>query len=154
MAAAGKDDGDGTKALDEIREGLGRVSDPLALLEGIFACAPVGLQIYEASGRCLLVNQAFRDLFGTAPAPGYNVLKDEIAKRNGVLGLIHRAFDGERVTIGPIWYDPRELKQVTVDDRRRVLSAGYPVHVAKPVDPDELVAVVARVTGRRPGGAA
>jgi CheY-like chemotaxis protein len=39
------------------------------------------------------------------------------------------------------------------DDRRRALSAGYQVHLAKPVDPDELISVVARMAGRqRPGG--
>jgi PAS domain S-box-containing protein len=108
------------KPLEEIREHLGRVADPLALLEGIFACAPVGLQIYEASGRCLLVNQAFRNLFGSEPPPEYNVLRDEIAERNGVLDLVHRAFAGETVTIGPMWYDPRELKQVKVAQGRRV----------------------------------
>jgi PAS domain S-box-containing protein len=108
------------KSLEEVRERLGRVSDPLALLEGIFACAPMGLQIYEASGRCLLVNQAFRDLFGAEPPPEYNVLADDIAEREGFLGLIHRAFAGETVTIGPLWYDPRLLQQVTVREGRRV----------------------------------
>ena len=112
------------KPLDEIRQGLARLSDPQALLEGIFAYAPFGLQIYEASGRCLLVNEGFRDLFGTAPPPDYNVLEDEIAERNGVLGLIHRAFAGETVAIGPIWYDPRELKQVAVTEGRRVAIAS------------------------------
>jgi PAS domain S-box-containing protein len=106
--------------LEEIRARLGQVSDPLALLEGIFACAPMGLQIYEASGRCLLVNQAFRNLFGSEPPPEYNVLKDEIAERNGVLDLIHRAFAGETITIGPLWYDPRELEQVKIPNGRRV----------------------------------
>jgi PAS domain S-box-containing protein len=120
LAAGGNEDRLEMKPLDEIREHLGRVSDPLALLEGIFASAPVGFQIYEASGRCLLVNQAFRNLFGSEPPPEYNVLKDEIAERNGVLDLIHRAFAGETVTIGPMWYDPRELTQVKIEQGRRV----------------------------------
>src|SRR5207244_12396822 len=108
------------KPREESRAQLGQVSDPLALLEGIFACAPVGLQIFEASGRCLLVNQAFRNIFGAEPPPEYNVLEDEIAERNGVLDLVHRAFAGETITIGPIWYDPRELTQVRVPQGRRV----------------------------------
>jgi PAS domain S-box-containing protein len=130
VLAASRDDHTAEmKPLDDIRERLGRVSDPLALLEGIFARAPVGLQIYEANGRCLLVNQAFRDLFGGEPPPEYNVLKDEIAERNGVLDLIHRAFAGETVTIGPMWYDPRELEQVTVAEGRRVaiISTFFPL---------------------------
>jgi CheY-like chemotaxis protein len=41
------------------------------------------------------------------------------------------------------------------DDRRRALAAGYQVHLSKPVDPDELIAAVARMAGRpRPAGRA
>lgn len=124
VAAAGDDDISEMKPLEEIRERLARVSDPLAVLEGIFARAPIGLQIYEASGSCLLVNQAFRDLFGSEPPPDYNVLRDEVAQKSGVLDLIHRAFAGETVTVGPMWYDPRELEHVTVAEGRRVAIAS------------------------------
>ncbi|HEV2765191.1 MAG TPA: hypothetical protein VGV38_19565 [Pyrinomonadaceae bacterium] len=34
------------------------------------------------------------------------------------------------------------------EDRTRALLAGYQVHVSKPVEPDELVAVVASLAGR------
>jgi len=34
------------------------------------------------------------------------------------------------------------------EDRTRTLRAGFRVHVAKPVDPSELVATVASVAGR------
>jgi signal transduction histidine kinase/ActR/RegA family two-component response regulator len=37
---------------------------------------------------------------------------------------------------------------VRTEDRRRALLAGYQSHLAKPVDPGELVAVVAMLTGR------
>src|SRR5207237_9980138 len=96
----------------EIEKRLSGVSDPLAFLAGIFAFAPVGLQIYRADGHSLLTNRAFRELFGSEPPPEYNVLEDEIAARSGMLGLIRRAFAGETITTPPIWYDPRELTQV------------------------------------------
>ena len=35
-----------------------------------------------------------------------------------------------------------------VEDRLRALSAGYQVHVAKPIEPAELVAVLASLIGR------
>jgi PAS domain S-box-containing protein len=124
LAAARDDDISEMKPTSDIRERLARVSDPLAVLEGIFARAPVGLQIYEANGSCLLVNQAFRDLFGSEPPSDYNVLRDEVAARSGVLDLVHRAFAGETVTIGPMWYDPRELEHVTVAEGRRVAIAS------------------------------
>jgi len=35
------------------------------------------------------------------------------------------------------------------EDRLRALEAGYQTHLAKPVDPAELIATVARLAGRR-----
>ena len=52
------------------------------------------------------------------------MLRDEVAARSGVLDLVHRAFAGETVTIGPMWYDPRELEHVTVAEGRRVAIAS------------------------------
>ena len=37
------------------------------------------------------------------------------------------------------------------EDRKRAMLAGFQTHVAKPVDPDELVAVVATLAGRTGG---
>jgi PAS domain S-box-containing protein len=112
--------------LDHVRATLARIPNPLAVLESLFAFAPVGFQIYEASGRSLLVNQAFIDLFGSEPPPEYNVLKDEIAAKRGVLDLIQRAFRGETIHLPPIWYDPRELTQVNVVEGNRVgISASF-----------------------------
>ena len=106
--------------LDEIGVRLAGISDPARLLQGIFAYAPFGLQVYRADGHCLLTNKAFRDLFGSEPPPEYNVLHDEIAERQGLLGLVKRAFAGETVQTPTFWYDPRELQQVHVTEGRRV----------------------------------
>ena len=106
--------------LDEIGVRLAGISDPVRLLQGIFAYAPFGLQVYRADGHCLLTNKAFRDLFGSEPPPEYNILHDEIAERQGLLGLAKRAFAGETVQTPTFWYDPRELQQVHVTEGRRV----------------------------------
>jgi signal transduction histidine kinase len=106
--------------LDEIRVRLTGISDPVRLLQGIFAYAPFGLQVYRADGHCLLTNKAFRDLFGSEPPPEYNVLHDEIAEKQGLLGLVKRAFAGETVQTPTFWYDPRDLQQVHVTEGRRV----------------------------------
>ena len=112
--------------LEEARTALSRLPDAVALLESLFALAPVGLQIYEVSGRSILVNQAFIEMFGVEPPPEYNVLQDEIAAKNGVLELIRRAFKGERISTPPIWYDPRELTQVKMEKGNRVaMSATF-----------------------------
>jgi PAS domain-containing protein len=100
--------------------GLGSIADPRALLEGLFELSPVAFQVYKADGHCLLVNQAFRNLFGSEPPAGYNVLEDEVLRERGFLDLVHRAFAGETVHVPPHWYDPRELRQVDVPEGRRV----------------------------------
>ncbi len=38
-----------------------------------------------------------------------------------------------------------------IDDRKKALRAGFQTHVAKPVDPDELTAVIASLAGRTGG---
>jgi signal transduction histidine kinase len=110
----------GMVRLDEIAVRLAGISDPGRLLEGIFAYAPFGLQVYRADGHCLLTNKAFRDLFGSEPPPEYNVLHDDIAERQGLIGLVKRAFAGETVQTPTFWYDPRDLHQVHVTEGRRV----------------------------------
>jgi PAS domain S-box-containing protein len=115
--------------MDDVRARLREVEDPLALLEGMFTHSPFGLQVYDASGRSVLVNDAFRRIFHAEPPPEYNILKDEIAEKQGVLVLIHRAFAGETVHIPPIWYDPRELGQVKIEHARRaaISSTFFPL---------------------------
>ena len=102
------------------RERLTNIDDPLSLLAGLFSFAPVGFEIYDASGHTVLVNQAFRDLFGSEPPPGYCVFEDEVAHRQGLVELIRRAFAGETVFVPAFWYDPRELEHVSVTEGRRV----------------------------------
>jgi signal transduction histidine kinase/CheY-like chemotaxis protein len=103
-----------------LRAALGSIADPGRLLEVLFELAPTALQIFHADGRSLVTNQAFRDLFGSEPPPDYNVLADDIARRQGFLGLIERAFAGETVQVPAQWYDPRELRSVEVREGRRV----------------------------------
>jgi PAS domain S-box-containing protein len=107
-------------AVQALRDRLARLGDSLTLLAGLFAHSPVAFQIYNPDGHCLLVNQSFRELFGSEPPPAYNVLTDEIAARNGVLPLIQRAFAGETVHVPTVWYDARQLRQVRVDIGRRI----------------------------------
>jgi PAS domain S-box-containing protein len=109
--------------LDELRlisEQLSGVDDVRALLEGLFLHAPVAFQVYRADGHSLLVNPAFRKMFGSEPPPEYNVFEDTILEKQGFLDLIRRAFQGETITVPPHWYDPRELEQIEVKEARRV----------------------------------
>jgi two-component system cell cycle sensor histidine kinase/response regulator CckA len=91
--------------LDPVREALSQVGDPMALLVGLFANAPIGLQIYRADGHCLLTNQAFREIFGSEPEPEYVLFDDPLLPGTGVLEIARRAFAGETIVMPPIWYD-------------------------------------------------
>lgn len=118
--------GAGEDRIDEVRQRLAALDDPTTLLEGLFAHSPIPLQIYKADGHSLVTNRAFRELFGSEPPPGYNVLHDDIAAASGVLELVRRAFAGEVVTTPPIWYDARELKSVRITVGRRIaMSATF-----------------------------
>jgi PAS domain S-box-containing protein len=108
------------REIKNISEKIRMLDDPVTLLENLFTYSPAAFQIYKADGHCLFFNQAFRDLFGSSPPPDYNILHDEIMERYGMLDRIQRAFNGETTHIPAHWYDPRELKQVTVTKGRPV----------------------------------
>jgi len=99
---------------------LGGVPDARALLEGLFFHAPVAFHLYAADGRSLVVNPAFRALFGTEPPPGYNVLHDDMVARMGLAEQIRRAFAGETVRLPTQWYNPRDLTQVDTRAAKRI----------------------------------
>jgi signal transduction histidine kinase/CheY-like chemotaxis protein len=106
---------------------LATIAEPAKLLEEIFAHAPVALQIYERSGRCLLVNAAHTELFGGVPPPEYNIFEDTLVADAGLVALIKRAFAGERTATPTIWYDIRELRNIpaetTTGGKRIAVSA-------------------------------
>ena len=116
----------------EIHARLAGLPDPVALLESLFTASPVAYQIFDAQGRCLVVNDAFRALFGGEPPPEYNLLHDEIAAASGHLALVHRAFAGERITTAPFPYDARELRQVSVPEGHpcTVVASFFPLRAA------------------------
>jgi len=101
-----------------VRDELGAVADPVFLLETLFAEAPVAFAVAEVDGSCLVVNRVFRDLFGSAPPPDYNIFKDELLAAQGLLPQVRRAFCGEHVVVPAFWYDASKLEHVHVEGRR------------------------------------
>lgn len=106
--------------LARIVERLSTVDDPKTLIAGLISSASVGFAVYGTDGHCLFVNQAFRDLFGDAPPPAYNIFEDDILKERGMVELIRQAFSGTTTVMPAQWYDPRNLRNVKVDIGRRV----------------------------------
>jgi PAS domain S-box-containing protein len=105
-------------AVEYVKDKLATVADPVLLLEALFAEAPVAFAIAHADGRCLVVNRAFRELFGSAPPPGYNIFKDELVLAHELSPFVQRAFSGESVVVPAFWYDASKLEHVQVDGRR------------------------------------
>jgi PAS domain S-box-containing protein len=103
--------------LARVTEKLASIDDPSSLLGSLFAYSPVAFEVYDAAGYCLVTNQAATELFGSSPPPGYNIFEDNVAEAAGLHPLIRRAFDGERVRLPPVWYDARELTNVSVDGK-------------------------------------
>jgi PAS domain-containing protein len=81
---------------------------------------PIPRSIWKADGHCLFTNQAFRGLFGSEPPLEYNVLRDDVIDEIGILQHIRRAFSGEAVQLPAFWYDPHDLKSVTVTEGKKV----------------------------------
>jgi PAS domain S-box-containing protein len=85
-----------------------RVPADDGLWRDIVESSPFSTLIYDAEGRILAANAAFRTLWGvgldSAP-PGYSVLTDPELERQGVLHHVRRAFAGETVTTPLVRYD-------------------------------------------------
>jgi PAS domain S-box-containing protein len=86
--------------------------DVPGLLSGLFEHSPIAYQICRTDGHCLLVNQAFRELFGSAPSPDCNVLRDKQLQAQGFVELVGRASRGETLRVPAHWYDVRAIGQV------------------------------------------
>ncbi|HTR00842.1 MAG TPA: ATP-binding protein [Candidatus Acidoferrum sp.] len=102
------------------RQALESAGDPLGMMLGFFLNAPTAFALGDAGGHCIMVNQAFLDLFGTAPPPEYSILDDKLVEALGITPLIHRALAGEAVRTPTFWYDPAQNGVVAIERSRRV----------------------------------
>ena len=117
MEGSAPREGEGIGQAD-LGDTLRSIEDPAALLEGLFANSPVAFQVFKSDGHCLLVNEAFRRLLGSAPPPEYCIFEDEIVARQGFVDVVRRAFAGETIRVPPIWYDAREHTKFVAEGRR------------------------------------
>ncbi|MBV9949295.1 MAG: PAS domain S-box protein, partial [Myxococcales bacterium] len=76
---------------------------------GLFKQAPFPIALFDASGRWVEANDAFRASIGDDPPPGYNLLADEANERKGTMRDVRRAFAGETVRFPPQWDEAREV---------------------------------------------
>lgn len=81
--------------------------------QAVFAQSPLSIQIVNKSGRTILVNKAFQDLWQINDEvvkeyvlKEYNMLEDRLLEKSGELDNIRKAFAGETVQIKEFLYDP------------------------------------------------
>jgi len=98
----------------------------------------MAIQIMNPDGRIIQVNDAYMNLWDISEETykiirkNYSLLKDEEAKRLGIMPLIKRAFGGESVILPPIEYNaPDTLKAIDVKQetgrKRWIQTRLYPV---------------------------
>jgi PAS domain S-box-containing protein len=77
---------------------------------GLMEQAPISIQVLDPSGKTLMVNKAWEELWGLKleHLVDYNVLTDEQLESKGIGSYLRRAFAGESVIIPEIEYDPNE----------------------------------------------
>src|SRR5688572_26026283 len=125
-------------SLDSPQLELDSIADPRAFLAGLFEHAPIAFQVYGSDGRCVLVNRAFRALFGSAQPPTYDVFGDDQLARRALLGAVRRAFAGETQHVPAHWLkSPRIAVELTLFPLRE--HNGCVSHVVlcfKDVTPD------------------
>lgn len=94
--------------------------------------SPTSIQIMTPDGWTVQVNDAYLKLWGLTPKvmqqvySEYNMLKDEQAKRLGIMPYIERAFAGEAISLPPFEYDALETTR-TGGRKRWIQSYIYPV---------------------------
>ncbi|MCA1597122.1 MAG: PAS domain S-box protein, partial [Chloroflexi bacterium] len=77
----------------------------------MFEQLPLSIQVFGPDGANLDVNPAWQRLWNATPADiaGYNILQDEVARAQGTMPFVERAFAGEAARIPLMRYDPAEI---------------------------------------------
>ena len=100
--------------------------DAAPVSRALFDQSPFSTVIYDAEGHPLAVNDAFTAMWGigldSVPS-GYSVLTDPELEKQGILGAIRRAFEGETVVTPPVRYD---ISRVSSSGRgRSIWTQGH-----------------------------
>lgn len=84
-----------------------------ARFKAIFEQSPLSIQILDKTGKTILVNTSYRNLWGISEEfvnsfilKKYNILEDENLIKSGEIETIRKAFKGETVRVNEFLYDP------------------------------------------------
>ncbi len=110
--------------------------------------SPLSTQIFSPDGYLIQANRAWEDLWllDRGRLAGYNILRDSMLERTGLMPYVERAFAGEMVMIPQMLYDPPSYGR---SGRARWVSAAiYPV-LDDTSSVREVVLMLEDVSGRR-----
>ncbi|MBN2035212.1 MAG: PAS domain S-box protein [Chitinispirillaceae bacterium] len=106
----------------------------MELLKDFFQLLPYPVQIFDATGKPVMVNRAFLDMFGIESEKryyrSYNVLKDDVMLKMGVARYFQRVLGGETVILPCVYfpgYPDISSRGVRRKDHMYTSSAFIPV---------------------------
>jgi PAS domain S-box-containing protein len=91
---------------------------------------PIGIQIFDAQGFCVEVNQAHLDIFGVGNREQlvghFNIFEDTAAERLGTQDGARRALVGETVSLGDLTFDFAQADpRYTATAGKRVINVSF-----------------------------
>ncbi|MCP4723638.1 MAG: PAS domain S-box protein, partial [bacterium] len=97
------------------------------ILNSIIKLNPYSISLYDADGRYLMGNQAFKELFSTVPPPEYSIFSDPILKEKKFDKIVNKLKEGEEINVPEIWYNPHTIVPELPDRPILVSSTGFPI---------------------------
>ena len=83
-----------TEPPDPLPEGI-----PVSIIDA----NPYSIQVVDLKGYTIRYNQAFLDLFGMAPPPGYSIFEDPLLRQAGLIPKLQECLQGRRSFLAPRW---------------------------------------------------
>lgn len=116
------------RAEDALREADAALRVSEQRFRSVIDHSPFSYQIYDPSGLCSYVNAAWEAFWAASrdQLDGFNILHDRQLQESGAAPLVRRAFDGERVSLPEIYFDPAQIGR---EGRPRWVRAHFfPIH--------------------------
>lgn len=84
-----------------------------ATSDSVLEQTPYAMLIHALDGTVLQANRAWELLFGVSRTElkGYSLLQDQVLIDAGLMPLVKRAFEGEAVTLPPLYYQPSQIQR-------------------------------------------
>ncbi len=93
------------RSVDDLRQRLDTLSDPVAALASLVALHPDALALCSLDGICVAASPSFAEILHGASPVGSDLCDNPAFVRTGVAFWLKRAFDGDPVTAPTFWHE-------------------------------------------------